>query len=180
MVRNMKTAVLGYSGSGKSTLAKQLAEHYGVPVLYLDTVQYLPGWKKRGREESRSIVSAFMRDNASWVIDGNYGGFLQEERLRQADRIILLLFPRRICFFRAWKRSFRNRGKTRESMADGCAEKMDMEFARWILFEGRTKKKRKHYRESASLYSDKTLVLKTPGQVREFLEQIVPRETESP
>lgn len=173
----MKVAILGYSGSGKSTLAKQLAEHYGIPALFLDTVQFLPGWAVRDREEGRSIVAGFMRDNASWVIDGNYGCFLQEERLGGADRIILLLFPRRICFYRAWKRFFRYRGKTRESMADGCAEKMDGEFVRWILFGGRTKQRRGHYGRIAARYPDKTLVFRNPGQVSAFLGQTL-RKTE--
>lgn len=165
----MKIAILGYSGSGKSTLAGQLAEYYQIPVLFLDTVQFLPGWAEREESEGRSIVSDFIRDNGSWVIDGNYGNFLQEERLEQADRIILLVFPRRICFYRAWKRFFSFRGKTRESMADGCTEKMDWEFIRWILYEGRTKKKREHYRRIASRYPEKTLVFRKPGQVAAFL-----------
>ena len=51
----MKIAVLGYSGSGKSTLARKLGELYGVPVLHLDAVQFLPGWRERphaGKAES--------------------------------------------------------------------------------------------------------------------------------
>ena len=43
----MKIAILGTSGSGKSTLAKRLGERYGLPVLYMDTVHFLPGWVER-------------------------------------------------------------------------------------------------------------------------------------
>ena len=44
---DMKIAILGTSGSGKSTLAKRLGETYGLPVLHMDTVQFLPGWVER-------------------------------------------------------------------------------------------------------------------------------------
>lgn len=174
----MKIAVMGYSGSGKSTLARQLAEHYHIPVLFLDTVQFLPGWAERDREEGRSIVSGFLRVNESWVIDGNYECFLQKERLEKADRIILLCFPRGICLFRAFKRYLGFRGKTRESMADGCPEKLDGKFVWWILREGRTKQRRDHFRGIVSRYREKTVVLKSPGQVGRFVNRILESRTE--
>ena len=40
----MRIAILGNSGSGKSTLAKRLADRFGVPLLYLDTVNFESGW----------------------------------------------------------------------------------------------------------------------------------------
>ena len=97
----MKVAILGYSGSGKSTLAKQLADHWQVPVLYLDTVQFLPNWAERSADEGCAIVSDFLEKNDGWVIDGNYRKLLQKERLEQADQIVILSFPRLLCFFRA-------------------------------------------------------------------------------
>lgn len=166
----MKIAILGYSGSGKSTLGRQLADHYNVPVLFLDTVQFLPNWMERDTNEGRSIVWEFMQ-NESWVIDGNYNSFFQKERLEQANKIILLNFSRRVCLYRAFKRSFQHKNKARESMATGCIEKIDLEFIWWILHEGRTKKRRNHYKQIASLYKDKTLILKNQKQVDEFILQ---------
>lgn len=68
----MRIAIIGYSGSGKSTLAAQLGQSYGVPVLHLDSVHWLPGWVERAREEEKALVRAFLDQNESWVIDGNY------------------------------------------------------------------------------------------------------------
>lgn len=79
----MKIAVIGYSGSGKSTLAKALGEKYHCPVLYLDRIQFLPGWKERSRDEGRKMVEEFMTRD-SWVIDGNYKEFYQARRLEEA------------------------------------------------------------------------------------------------
>ena len=164
----MRIAVLGYSGSGKSTLAKYLSQKFAIPVLYLDTVEFEAGWKTRNREEAVAIVAEFMK-KSDWVIDGNYSGFLQEERLQQADHIIFLSFPRVSCLFRAYKR-FRNfKDITRESMAQGCKEKLDFEFICWILFEGRTKQRRQHYKNIVSRYSSKTVVIKNQHQLDRFM-----------
>ncbi len=41
-----KIQIIGFAGSGKSTLASKLAERFSLPVLYLDTVSWLPVQKK--------------------------------------------------------------------------------------------------------------------------------------
>ncbi len=166
----MKIAVLGYSGAGKSTLAAQLGKLYQIPVLHLDAVQFLPGWKIRPREQAKEMVAEFM-SQPDWVIDGNYSGFYQLERLEQADQILLLPFGRLRCLYRVWKRYRQNRGNVRESMAEGCEEKLDMEFVHWVLFRGRNKKKREAFLKIRRQYPQKTLVLKTPAQVTVYLQK---------
>ncbi|MDO5520704.1 MAG: DNA topology modulation protein [bacterium] len=165
----MKLAILGYSGCGKSTLAKYLGQMYQIPVLYLDTVQYLPDWKVRELSEAVTMVSEFMRQD-SWVIDGNYIKYLQRERLEQADYIVFMDFPRIVCFIRAYKRYLKYRNRTRESMAKGCNEKMDREFVWWLLHKGREKKRRKHYQEIVAEFSEKTVIIKSQRQLDEFMK----------
>ena len=168
----MKISILGYSGSGKSTLARHLAKYYKIPVLFLDTVNFLPNWGERDRDEGRLIVWNFIQ-NDSWVIDGNYGDFFQRERLEQADKIIFMNFPRRICIYRAFKRYLKYKNTTREDMANGCIEKMDLEFIWWILHEGRTKKRRNHYKQIERDFKDKIVILKKPKEVDLYLQKIV-------
>ena len=66
----MKIAVIGYSASGKSTLAARLGEMTGCPVLFLDKVQFLPGWQERDRAEARGMVEDFLNENRErgWVM----------------------------------------------------------------------------------------------------------------
>ncbi len=168
----MKIAILGYSGSGKSTLARHLAGYYKIPVLFLDTVNFLPNWIERDRDEGRLIVWNFIQ-NDSWVIDGNYEDFFQRERLEQADKIIFMNFPRRVCIYRAFNRYLKYKNTTREDMAKGCIEKMDLEFIWWILHEGRTKKKRNHYKQIERDFKDKIVILKKPKEVDLYLQKIV-------
>ena len=167
----MKIAIIGYSGSGKSTLAKKLSEIYNCPLLYLDTIQFEANWKIRDIDEGRLMVGEFLK-NDSWVIDGNYKKFFQEKRLEEADKIIFMNFPRRICFPQAFKRYLNYKNKTRESMADGCNEKFDLEFIKWLLFEGRKKSIKNHYNEICKCYKDKITIFRNNKDVENFLASL--------
>lgn len=167
----MKIAVLGYSGAGKSTLAKALAEHYSCPILYLDAVNFEADWKLREHEQALSIVSEFLK-HESWVIDGNYTQLYQPQRLHDADMIVYMGFSRWTCFLQAWRRHKELAGKARESMANGCNEKFDFEFAKWILFDGRNSKRKAHYRQVLDLYKNKSVMLKNRRQAETFLASL--------
>ncbi len=165
----MKIAIIGYSGSGKSTMARALGQRYGCPVLHLDTVQFLPGWRERDRGEALAFVRDFMNRHDAWIIDGNYTAFERERRLREADQIVLFDFPRRTCLrqiigrYRTW------RGQTRPDLAPGCPEKIDWEFLSWVLWRGRTAKRRESLQSAARLYPQKTVVLRSRAQAERFL-----------
>lgn len=162
--------IIGYSGSGKSTLARKLGEKWGCEVMHLDCVHWLPGWKERKREEKADIINSFLDAHYSWVIDGNYTKDCYERRLREATQIIFFKFPRRVCLFRALKRYFQYRGKSRESMTKGCEEKIDREFVWWILWKGRNRAHKRNYKAVCEGCAEKVVILKSPGAVRRFLQ----------
>ena len=56
----MRIAILGYSGAGKSTLAKMLSGYYHCPALFLDQIQFEPGWKERDKAEARQLARQFL------------------------------------------------------------------------------------------------------------------------
>lgn len=160
----MKIAVIGYSGSGKSTLSEHLGHFYNCPVLFLDKVYFTSGWQKRNTDEAKSIVSKFMR-NKDYIIDGNYTALFRGERLEQADKIVFLSFNRITCLIRVIKRYFEFKNKVRASAADGCIEKLDFEFIRWVLHDGRTKSIKDSYKNILNTYSFKTVVIKNQKQL---------------
>ena len=166
----MKIAVVGYSGSGKSTLARRLGERSGLPVLHLDTVQFLPGWQERPEDEQFTLVQDFMDAHESWIIDGNYSHLLYEQRMDQADRILLLLFNRWSALWRVTKRYLRYRGKSRPDMTAGCEEKLDGDFVRWVLWKGRSKRQRERFALLPERYPDKCVVLKNQRQIDRSLK----------
>ena len=165
----MKIMVIGYSGSGKSTLAEYLGKKYEIPILHLDHIFWLPGWKERPREEMKKIVTRFLDSHTSWIIDGNYRKTEYERRLAEADRIIFLSFHRLSCLYRVWKRYQKYRGRTRRDMGHGCMEKLDWEFVQWVLWKGRDAKNRAAYQEVQKRYSRKVLVIRNQRQLDAFL-----------
>lgn len=167
----MKTAILGYSGSGKSTLAAAIAQKQQVPAMYMDTVYWLPGWQPRELDSQKELIAAFLAENESWVIDGNYRKVLFEERMEQADRIVLLDFGPLASLSRALSRYLRYRGKSRASITEGCEEKFDWNFFCWILWKGRTKTHRDRFAWVAQTYPHKTTVIKNQRQLTAFYRE---------
>ena len=167
----MKIAILGYSGAGKSTLARSLGARYGVPVLHLDRVHWAANWTERDDAEKKRLALDFMDKNSDggWVIDGNYSDLLRARRLEEADRIVLLLFDRFSCLWRVTKRYFRYRGLSRPDMGEGCAEKLDAAFIYWVLWRGRSRKKRQSYVKIRAQYPEKTVVLRSQRQIDRYL-----------
>ena len=168
----MKIAIIGYSGSGKSTLAQLIAEKYNISVLHFDTVQFKPNWEVRSDAVKKKMTEVFLDIHDSWVIDGNYSKLSFERRMEEADVIILLLFNRFSCFYRAWHRSKIYADKTRPDMAEGCKEKFDREFAKWILWGGRTKQVKQRYAGVISNYKDKVIVIKNQRQLDAYIRSL--------
>ena len=167
----MRIAIIGYSGSGKSTLAAQLGQKLQVPVLHLDSVHWLPGWVERPREEEKQIVRAFLDEHDAWVIDGNYSKLEYSRRMEEADKILLLLFPPLASLYRVTRRYLQYRDTTRPDMAAGCQEKLDWEFVKWVLRDGRSKRAKARYRNVIAAYPEKTVVLKSQRQIDAYLRQ---------
>jgi adenylate kinase family enzyme len=163
----MKICIVGHSGSGKSTLAKNLASYYNIPVLHMDAYQFLPGWKARDKEEFKNIVADFLNENDDWVIDGNYLR-ITPERFQLADMIIYLDFNRFFCLKSIISRYRKYKGKTRNDMAEGCLEKLDFEFIKWVLFKGRSKAKKQYFSDLIS-NADIGLIFKNRRQLVNYL-----------
>lgn len=168
----MKIAIIGYSGSGKSTLARKLGEVYQADVLHFDTVHFLPDWEIRGDEEKSRITKEFLDTHNSWVIDGNYSSLFYERRMSEADIIILLLFNRFSCLYRVFRRYKQYKNTTRPDMCEGCNEKLDWEFVKWVLHDGRTKRAQNRYKSVISRYREKVIVVKNQKQLDDCFKKL--------
>ena len=168
----MRIAIIGYSGSGKSTLAKKLGEAYNLPMLHFDRVQFRPNWEIRPQKSKEVMTKAFLDLHDSWVIDGNYSKLYFERRIAEADVIILLLFGRLSCLCRVTRRYRKYKDSTRTDMADGCKEKLDWEFVKWVLRDGRSKEVRERYNGVIARYPEKTIVIKNQRQLNRVQKRI--------
>jgi adenylate kinase family enzyme len=125
-----RVLVLGCSGAGKSTVSDSLAAITGLPLIGLDRVFWRPGWEPTPSQEWQRTVAALC-EGPCWIMDGNYSGTLPI-RLARADTVIWLDYPRHICLRRALTRIAKGYGRVREGMAEGCRERFDLEFLRYI------------------------------------------------
>lgn len=138
-VRAVKTAdmqpfervlVIGCGGAGKSTLAVELGKASGLPVVHLDRLYWQPGWVPRSHEEFDGLLADEL-NKPQWILDGNFKRTLPA-RLEKCDAVLLLDYPRAVCAAGVISRCLRYAGRTRESMGDGCPERLDPEFIRWV------------------------------------------------
>lgn len=167
----MKIAVIGYSGEGKSTLARALGERLNCPVLHLDSVYHGPNWTKRNDGEVMQEIVDFLDSRDAWVIDGEYSRFHFERRIEEADRVIIMDFSRFACLWRVWRRYRHYRGTSRPDLAEGCNEKLDLEFLNWVLWKGRSKRRKLRLRGICDKYPNKVTVLRNQRQIDRFLEE---------
>jgi len=123
-----RVAIVGPGGAGKSTFARSLGERTGLPVFHLDQFYWKPGWVETPREEWRQRQSELFAADR-WIADGNYGGTF-DERFARADTVIIVARPRLACVAGAVARTARSHGKPIQ--AEGCPERFDLAFYRWI------------------------------------------------
>lgn len=159
----MKIAILGYSGGGKSYLADSLSQLNRIPVMHLDTVKYDKHWNARNKDVVLNEVSAFMKQE-NWIIDGNYSALYQKERLLKADRIIIVKLSALKCFYNCIKRE-------KEYRKNGFVNSLNLEFISFVLFGGRTKKRRLHYKDIEVTHNQKTTVIKSKRRMNKFIKE---------
>lgn len=168
--------LIGSGGSGKSTLARQLGNILNIQVYHLDAIFWKANWEGVSKEEQISIQTDLVKKD-EWLIDGNYGGTL-DIRMDAADTIIFLDINRTICTYRALKRMLKYRNKTRPDMGEGCEEKFDFDFLRWIWNYPKMKRP-DILRKLHDLPENKQIIiLKSKKDVQTFLEYLKTKSAE--
>ncbi len=125
-----RVMVIGGSGAGKSTLARRLATALKLPLIELDFLYWRPGWIETQMSEFRDVV-AHLTDGPTWIMVGNYSTTFNL-RMPVADTIVWLDFTRWTCMYGVLMRLVRNCGRTREGMPEGCPERVDAEFLKFV------------------------------------------------
>lgn len=125
-----RIAVIGCPGSGKTTFSIRLGEILSRQVAHLDKVLWNPNWQMLPYDE-RKIIHDKLISADTWLIDGMWRSHLVD-RFKRATLIIFLDYKRRVSFLRALKRRMKYSGKQRDDIAEGCLEKLDRDFTRYI------------------------------------------------
>ena len=125
-----RVQIVGISAAGKSTVARELGQILQLEVVHLDTHMWQPGCQLTPPHEEPEVVEPILQKKF-WIIDGNYTASLPR-RLEEADIIVMVDFPRWLCFLRAIKRIFTWFGRTRPDMGQNCPERVNVGFFKWI------------------------------------------------
>ncbi len=126
-----RVLIVGTSGVGKTTLCMQMADITKLPVTHLDMLAWTAGWKRRPIEDfERDLDKVLAGDR--WLVDGNYIASLPQ-RAEKADTIILIDLPLWHCLVRVFRRWWKNRGKGRHDLPEGCIEPLPWTFLKWVL-----------------------------------------------
>lgn len=169
-----KIILIGSGGAGKSTLARKIGAALGIEVFHLDKLYWLPDWTQPPKDEWRKEVEVLL-EKPEFVMDGNFNSTM-ELRIKASDTIIYLDFPRTICVYRALKRIFKYYNKTRPDMGEGCRERLDFEFLRWVWRFPETDKPKIEERIK-NHEAGKTLIrLRSPRDVENFLKNLPKKE----
>ena len=163
-----KIVIIGCGGAGKSTLARALGDKLDLPVVHLDKLFWRPGWDPVSREEFDVLHSRALAGE-KWILDGNFSRTLKL-RLQYADHVILMNYPTLVCVFRILKRVIINRGKTRDDMTEGCNERLDISFLKYV--RGFKKKRLPQMLETLQNSSVPVTQIRNKRELKQFISSI--------
>jgi adenylate kinase family enzyme len=161
--------IIGCGGAGKSTLARKLGEVLDLPVVHLDKLFWKPGWVEMEREEFDALLQVELQKD-KWIMDGNFNRTMSE-RIKRCDTIIYLDFSRLACLMGVLKRVITTYGKVRPDMGEGCPERIDLEFLKWVWNFNKNKRE-SYYKLLNEAENVETIVLKNRRAVKLFLKSL--------
>lgn len=165
-----KIILIGSGGAGKSTLSRQLSKKLKIDVYHLDALFWKPNWEAVPKYEQIKVQNDLVQKD-EWIMDGNYGGTM-DIRLNAADTIIFLDIHRTICVYRAFKRIWHYRNKTRPDMGEGCEERFDLDFFKWIWAYPKTQRPKILKKIQVLSVHKEIIILKSPKEVQRFIEKL--------
>ena len=161
--------VIGCPGSGKSRLSRILGEKLGLPVVHLDQLWWKPGWENVSVEEFDARLEEVL-EGEQWIIDGNFSRTMPL-RLKHCDTIVYLDYSRWTCLLGMIQRVLGSYGKVRPDMGEGCPERFDWEFVKFIWNFNRENRVRNNTWIAQAKHA-KAIILKNRKEAADFLDQI--------
>lgn len=178
-----RVSVIGGSCTGKTTLSRELAVRLGVPFVELDALHHDAGWQEAPAEVLRERVeTALGAAPDGWVVDGNYHGKIGTYVQERADTVVFLDLPHRTAIRRVLWRTLR-RSITREELWNGNRESLRLAVSRdsivWWVIRRHGSARTKWEPRLAPLRDVQIVRLRTPREVRDWLQSIQPTESMS-
>ena len=162
--------VVGSCGTGKSTVARSIGKRLGLPVIHLDAEFWKPGWVEPARHDWRLKV-AQLAARPAWVMDGQYSA-TWDLRVPFADAIVWLDLPRSVYLWRVLERTVLNYGRVRSDLAEGCPERFDWQFLKWVWTYPTRSRPKVAAMLALEAHNRCVVILQSASEVAIFLEQL--------
>lgn len=172
-----RVAIIGCPGSGKTVLSEKMQCIMHREAVHLDKLLWLPDWQMMEFSQREKIHDDII-NQPQWLMDGMWRSHLPS-RFERATLVIFLDYRRRISLRRAVKRRIVNSGRQRQDMAEGCKERLDGYFLKYIWTFRR--KVRPEILHLAKQHPDTPMIiLKSPRQTQKFLSELRNFYTQTP
>jgi adenylate kinase family enzyme len=141
----------------------------GLPVIHLDKLFWTPGWVSVSKEEFDRLHETALAEE-KWIMDGNFDRTIPR-RLQRCDTVIYLDFSRFACLMGVLKRVLTTYGKVRPDMGEGCPERMDLDFLKWVWNFNKNKRERIYglLKEAEGV---QVIIMKNRRMVKKFLSEL--------
>ncbi len=106
-----KILITGNAGAGKTTLSRHIAQRLNIDeVIHLDRLVWTKTWQAVSKATREPLLNDIAKKPA-WLVDG-----VSKTILENADTIVFLDYPRRLCYFRVLKRLLKHGFRSRPEL----------------------------------------------------------------
>ncbi|KAF8531922.1 hypothetical protein JB92DRAFT_2690507, partial [Gautieria morchelliformis] len=112
-----------------STIADKLSIILQLPVIHLDSLHFQPNWREAPDDEFRGQVQSFVRQNDSWIVDGQYQRVVGDIINASATCVLWLDPPFLLYFPRLVIRTFMRLVRWAPPCSPGCDERWSEVFS---------------------------------------------------
>lgn len=121
MSSKQRIVIIGNLAGGKTRLSRSLAQRYQLPLLHIDSIQFLPGMKIRAQAETKAAIEKVTQQE-KWIVDGFGPLDILEKRFASADSIVMIDFPLWRHYWWCAKRQVSNLWSRRQELPEDCSE----------------------------------------------------------
>lgn len=168
----MKIWITGSSGSGKSTLSKQISDSLNIKVYHSDHITWQENWVLRDKSAQLELINDISSKD-QWIFDGNKFTYSKRDgRYETCDVLIHIETNRFVCLFRVVNRFLKHRNDTREDLAQGCEENLDMAHLKQVFFKyPKAKRWRKSFFEDLTINRKNIQVLTNKTSLERWIKK---------
>ena len=163
-----KIVIVGVSATGKSTYARKIADVLKLPLTFIDTLAWSPGWIETPDVEVAQKLENISR-GGSWIIEGYITKEARTFLFERSDLILYLDYGRFLTTFRYLTRWWKHRKDPRPELP-GSPEKFSFKFMKLVYTKGEAISLNRYLKEVPD--QSKIVILHSPREAHKFLNSL--------